>query len=200
MAGRLRLHIGWSNRLGWYEGFRLLVAVNPVGVVTGFGFSAASTTDQQVAETLFAGRHQPDRRLPSVGCASQGPYVAYSRVSRAPRTISGGTNATGRKSSIRPNAEQPQTLVQALEALGGLHPPELVEGVDGVPDRLGAASQTPGDLRRGLSARTRQKYLGSAHHGSVFGAQPRLVRLSRSFSERERTNIAHHTRPSLKMH
>jgi hypothetical protein len=24
--------IGWSNRLGWYEGFRLLVAVNPTGV------------------------------------------------------------------------------------------------------------------------------------------------------------------------
>jgi hypothetical protein len=68
--------IGWSNRLGWYEGFRLLVAVNPVGVVTGFGFSAASTTDQQVAETLFAVRHQPDQRLVTVGCAAQGPYVA----------------------------------------------------------------------------------------------------------------------------
>jgi hypothetical protein len=26
--------IGWSNRLGWYEGFRLLMAVNPVGVST----------------------------------------------------------------------------------------------------------------------------------------------------------------------
>ena len=25
--------IGWSNRLGWYEGFRLLVAVDPTGVV-----------------------------------------------------------------------------------------------------------------------------------------------------------------------
>jgi Transposase DDE domain len=68
--------IGWSNRLGWYEGFRLLVAVNPVGVITGFGFGSASTTDQQVAETLFAVRHRPDRRLPSVGCASQGAYVA----------------------------------------------------------------------------------------------------------------------------
>src|SRR3712207_7027147 len=46
--------IGWSNRLGWYEGFRLLMAVNPVGVITGFGFGSASTTDQQVAETFFA--------------------------------------------------------------------------------------------------------------------------------------------------
>ncbi len=63
--------IGWSNRLGRYEGFRLLVAVDPVGVITGFG--PASATDQQVAETLFAVRHQPNRRLRSAGCASSGP-------------------------------------------------------------------------------------------------------------------------------
>ncbi len=69
--------IGWSNRLGWYEGFRLLVAVDPTGVVTGFGFCAASTADQQVAETFFAVRHQPNHRLASVGSAfSSGPYVA----------------------------------------------------------------------------------------------------------------------------
>jgi hypothetical protein len=68
--------IGWSNRLGWYEGFRLLVAVNPAGVVTGYGFGSASTTDQQVAETLFAVRHRPERRLASVGRASQGIYIA----------------------------------------------------------------------------------------------------------------------------
>jgi hypothetical protein len=54
--------IGWSNRLGWYEGFRLLVATDPTGVVTGFGFCAASIADQQVAETFFAVRH------PTLGC------------------------------------------------------------------------------------------------------------------------------------
>src|SRR5215217_4492330 len=48
LAGRA--DIGWSNSLGWYEGFRLLLAVNPTGVITGFGFCAASATDQQVAE------------------------------------------------------------------------------------------------------------------------------------------------------
>jgi hypothetical protein len=56
MAGRLRLHIGWSNSLGWYEGFRLLVAVDPSGVITGFCFGSASTADQQMAGTFFAVR------------------------------------------------------------------------------------------------------------------------------------------------
>ena len=46
--------IGWSNRLGWYEGFRLLSAVEPTGVITGFGFGPASTKDQPMAETFFA--------------------------------------------------------------------------------------------------------------------------------------------------
>jgi len=69
--------IGWSNRLGWYEGFRLLVSVDPTGVVTGFGFCAASTADQQAAETFFAVRHRPNPRLTSVGSAFySGPYVA----------------------------------------------------------------------------------------------------------------------------
>ncbi len=68
--------IGWSNNLGWYEGFRLLVAVDPCGVITGFCFSAASTVDQQLAETFFAVRAQPDPRLSSVGSAFfSGPYV-----------------------------------------------------------------------------------------------------------------------------
>ncbi len=67
--------IGWSNSLGWYEGFRLLVAVDPTGVVTGFGFCAASATDQQAAETFFAIRHRPNPRLSSVGSPAAGPYV-----------------------------------------------------------------------------------------------------------------------------
>ncbi len=67
--------IGWSNSLGWYEGFRLLAAVNPNGVITGFCFSAASSTDQQAAETFFALRASPNPRLKSVGPLSSGPYV-----------------------------------------------------------------------------------------------------------------------------
>lgn len=68
--------IGWSNRLGWYEGFCLLVAVDPTGVVAGFGFAPASTKDQPLAETFFAVRHRGDPRLPSVGSRASGPYVA----------------------------------------------------------------------------------------------------------------------------
>jgi hypothetical protein len=68
--------IGWSNSLGWYEGFRLLTAVDPSGVITGFCFGAASTADQQMAETFFAVRARPNPRLISVGSAFFcGPYV-----------------------------------------------------------------------------------------------------------------------------
>lgn len=67
--------IGWSNRLGWYEGFHVLLAVNPIGVITGFGVGAASTKDQPLAETFFALRTAPEQRLASVGAPAQGPYV-----------------------------------------------------------------------------------------------------------------------------
>ena len=67
--------IGWSNRLGWYEGVQLLLAVNPLGVITGFGCGAASTQDQPLAETFFALRHQPHPGLASVGAPAQSPYV-----------------------------------------------------------------------------------------------------------------------------
>ena len=67
--------IGWSNRLGWYEGFHLLLAVNPVGMITGFGFGPASTKDQPLAETFFALRRHPHPGLISVGAPAYGPYV-----------------------------------------------------------------------------------------------------------------------------
>jgi hypothetical protein len=68
--------IGRSNSLGWYEGFSLLAAVDSAGVITGFCFGAASTSDQQLAETFFAVRAQPNPRLISVGSISSGPYIA----------------------------------------------------------------------------------------------------------------------------
>jgi len=55
----------------------LLVAVNPTGVITGFGLACASTKDQPLAETFFALlRREPNpSRAPSVGSAAAGPYV-----------------------------------------------------------------------------------------------------------------------------
>jgi hypothetical protein len=67
--------IGWSNRLGWYEGFHLLLAVNPVGVITGFGFGPASSKDPPLAEPFCALRRYPHSGLPSGGAPALGPYV-----------------------------------------------------------------------------------------------------------------------------
>jgi hypothetical protein len=69
-------NIGWSNRLGWYEGFHLLMAVNPSGAITGFAFAPASAKDQPMAETFFALRRYPHPRLSTVGAPAEGPYVA----------------------------------------------------------------------------------------------------------------------------
>src|SRR5690348_14337637 len=55
--------IGWSNRVGWYEGFHLLLCVTAQGVITGFGFGNASTHDHHLAATLFAARHTPSPHL-----------------------------------------------------------------------------------------------------------------------------------------
>src|SRR5215510_3758602 len=52
---------GWSNRLGWYAGFQLVLAVTPVGGVTGFGLGAASPKDHPLAETFFVLRRHPPR-------------------------------------------------------------------------------------------------------------------------------------------
>lgn len=67
---------GWSNRIGWYFGFKVLLAVRPTGVITGFGFAPANTNDYPLAETFFACRAQPTPLLPSVGHAAPCPYVA----------------------------------------------------------------------------------------------------------------------------
>lgn len=69
---------GWSNRLGWYEGFHLLVAATPDGVITGYGVGPADAKDQPLAETFFEARATADPRLPTVGRATHEPYLADS--------------------------------------------------------------------------------------------------------------------------
>ncbi len=67
--------IGWSNRQGWFEGLRLLLAVTPAGVITGFALAPASTKDQPLAEMFLALRRHPHPRGRSVGGAAAGPYL-----------------------------------------------------------------------------------------------------------------------------
>jgi hypothetical protein len=69
--------LGWSNRLGWFEGFKVLVSCTPRGVITGFGAAPASSKDQPLAETFFALRDTAAgrARLPSVGRPARGVYV-----------------------------------------------------------------------------------------------------------------------------
>jgi hypothetical protein len=70
--------IGWSNRLGWYEGFHVLIAASPDGVITGHGFGSGNAKDQPLAESFFEARRVGHPRLPGVGRASGEPYVADS--------------------------------------------------------------------------------------------------------------------------
>jgi hypothetical protein len=68
--------IGWSNRLGWYEGFHLLVSIAQEGMITGYGFGQASTHDQPLLETFLSARAEPIKALSSVGKKAQSPYIA----------------------------------------------------------------------------------------------------------------------------
>lgn len=67
---------GWSNRLGWYDGFHLLSAVDPRGVLTGYAIAPANTKDQPYAEDFLAARARQHPRLHMVGRPASGPYLA----------------------------------------------------------------------------------------------------------------------------
>lgn len=66
--------LGWSNRVGWYDGLHVLTVVTPEGLVTGYGCAPASTADQRLAETLLAARACPQPRRREVGWTRGGGY------------------------------------------------------------------------------------------------------------------------------
>ncbi len=66
--------IGHSNRLGWYEGLKLLLATTPEGIITGFGAAPASEKEQPMAETFFYLRAHPDQRISSIGKTRSAQY------------------------------------------------------------------------------------------------------------------------------
>lgn len=67
---------GWSNRLGWYDGFHVLTAVDPQGVLTGYAIAPANTKDQPYAEDFLAARATGVSGLEMVGRPASGPYLA----------------------------------------------------------------------------------------------------------------------------
>jgi Transposase DDE domain len=69
------VEIGRCSRLGWYEGFHLQVACNPVGEITGFGFASANVKDQPLAEAFLYGRASGHPKLVSVGKPAQAAYL-----------------------------------------------------------------------------------------------------------------------------
>jgi hypothetical protein len=69
-------NIGWCTRLGWFNGFRLLIATTPHGVIAGFCFAAGSAKEQPMTELLLALRSQARPSILSVGRPAQGPYLA----------------------------------------------------------------------------------------------------------------------------
>lgn len=68
-------NIGWCTRLGWFNGFRLLLSTNPEGVITGFVFGEGSVKDQPIADTFLALRQQPQPRVPSAGQPAHDLYL-----------------------------------------------------------------------------------------------------------------------------
>jgi hypothetical protein len=68
-------NIGKCTRLGWFNGFRLLIAVTPYGEITGFCFATGSAKEQPMTEHLLALRAQARPAIPSVGQPALGPYV-----------------------------------------------------------------------------------------------------------------------------
>jgi hypothetical protein len=67
---------GWSNRLGWYDGFHILTAIEPDGVLTGYAVAPASTKEQPYAEDFLATRTFANPRTAMAGQPAKGPYLA----------------------------------------------------------------------------------------------------------------------------
>jgi len=68
--------VGFSPRLGWVDGFRLLVCTTPEGIITGYGLAPANYNDRQLADTFLTERAAPIQQVRTVGRAASGEYLA----------------------------------------------------------------------------------------------------------------------------
>ena len=120
--------IGKSSRLGWYEGFVVLIAASPDGVITGHGFAPGNTKDQVLAETFLAARRTPQPRLPGVGRPSGEPYLADSGFIGAKRHAD-WADAYGARVICPPYRSAAKNWPPALRRwLGGLR--QIIESVN----------------------------------------------------------------------
>jgi hypothetical protein len=72
--------IGYCNRVGWFEGLRLLTCATAEGVLTGFGLGEAQRKDQPLAEAFLSARtllhdEQAAARMAGVGQWYGGYYA-----------------------------------------------------------------------------------------------------------------------------
>jgi hypothetical protein len=71
--------LGWSNRRGWFQGFRFISAVTPEGAISGFGVASGHTNDHLVGESFLALRAHPmEGYYAAAGRRAEGPYLADS--------------------------------------------------------------------------------------------------------------------------
>lgn len=68
--------VGSCRRLGWFDGFRLLVCAGERGVVTGWGCGSATTGERALTDTLFEARIVGHPQLPSAGVPMGSCYLA----------------------------------------------------------------------------------------------------------------------------
>lgn len=174
--------IGFSNRLGWYHGFHLLVSTTPDGVITGYGFGKASAKDQPLAETFLALRATNASRLPSVGNAKSDYYVMDKGFEGRPRhqkwqSEYGAKVVCAPKRSRNPLAEPkwPKALRRWIASVR-----QIIETVNGkLVEMFRLESERPHDLV-GFMARLAAKV---ALHNFCFWYNRQLGRDGLAFAE-----------------
>ena len=136
--------IGWSNRLGWYEGFHLLLSINPEGVITGFSFAPASAKDQTLAEDFFAFRHTPHPRLPTLGEPARGWYVA-DKGFEGRECHRRWRDCYGRPGDLSAQAQQQKSLAQRAAPVAGGDTADRGDGLRQTPPyfRVGPGAPAP---------------------------------------------------------
>ena len=113
--------VGWCSRIGWFQGFRLLVSTTPSGLITGFGFGAGNAKEQPLTDVFLALRARPHPRFASVGRKARGGYLRQIRALRAGTISSAGKKPTVPASSVRPARIPP--LAESLARLAASSAP-----------------------------------------------------------------------------